>query len=181
MSGSRYPYVKESRLADVMALIQVLALHAYRHRSDKGLTKTLNYTPSSATSWLELAKEHPEFFRVVPEVKLGISLHSTHVLPKDGEGKRKLPADFTALLLKTAIELHDRQMNRSQKWRALIPIGGAIILGIFALISAIINLVGIYLIYTNKVSYDFCKNSIYRFNGMAYCPHGKFMGSTQKS
>lgn len=57
------PYTQPQRLADVMALIQVLALHGYRHRSDKGLTEDLQGPPMSATNWKEIAKQPDESCR----------------------------------------------------------------------------------------------------------------------
>lgn len=41
-------YLKGERLADVMALIQILALDEHSHRSEDGLAKELQGNPSSA-------------------------------------------------------------------------------------------------------------------------------------
>ena len=98
-------------------------------------------SPRSASTWQEVAKEHPEFFRVNPNVRLGVSLVSRHAMHKDEEGKHELPPDFITLLLKSAIDLYDRQLNRAQWWKTFIPILGAVIAGIFALVCAIINLI----------------------------------------
>ncbi len=130
---NKLPYANPDRLADVMALIQVLALHKYRHRSDKGLTDEMQGPPRSASTWKEIAQEHPEFFRVNSEEKLGVSLVSRHVLPKDENGKRELPSDFTSMLLQTAINLHDRQLARANRWKAYIPIVVAVTAGIFTI------------------------------------------------
>jgi len=129
----KLPYIIPGRLADVMALIQVLALHKYRHRSDKGLTDTMPGTPRSASTWKEIAQQHPEFFRVNENEELGLSLVSRHVLPKNEEGRRELPSDFVAILLQTAINLHDRQLDRARYLRAYIPIIVAVTAGIFTL------------------------------------------------
>jgi len=122
MKKGHLPYAESDRLADVMAMIQVLALHKYRHRSDKGLTDAMQEPPRSASTWKELAQQHPEFFRVNEQERLGVSLVARHVLPKNDEGKRELPPDFVAMLLKAAIELHDRQLDRAHHWRVYMPI-----------------------------------------------------------
>jgi hypothetical protein len=122
MKRDKLPYANPDRLADVMAMIQVLALHKYRHRSDKGLRAEMQGPPRSASTWIDVAQQHPEFFRVDDKVRLGVSLVATHVLPKNEEDKRELPAGFVAVLLKTAIELHDRQLDRAHHWRVYIPI-----------------------------------------------------------
>jgi hypothetical protein len=116
-----------------LALIQVLALAKYRHRSDKGLTDEIQGASRSGSSWKEIAQQHPEFFRVNEAERLGISLISTHVLPKDADGNRELPSDFLSILLQTAINLHDRQQNIAHHWNVYIPILVAVIAGIFTL------------------------------------------------
>ena len=131
--SEKLPYTKPNRLADVLALIQVLALAKYRHRSDGGLTDEMQGPPRSGSSWKEIAQQHPEFFRVSETEKLGVSLVATHVLPKDLNGKRELPPDFVSILLQTAINLHDRQLDRAHHWRVYLPIVVAVVAGVFTL------------------------------------------------
>lgn len=133
------PYTNPDRLADVMALIQVLALHKYGHRSDKGLTDEMQGSPRSASKWNEIAKEHPEFFRVNSEERLGVSLVSRHVLQRDENGRIELPSEFTSMLLKTAINLHDRQMEQTNRWRAYIPIVVTVTAGIFTIFGVFLK------------------------------------------
>jgi hypothetical protein len=133
------PYTNPNRLADVMALLQVLALHSYRHRSDKGLKDTMRGSPSSASTWQEIAQQHPEFFRVDDDAKLGISLVARHVLPKDESGKRELPSNFLSTLLQTAINLHDRQIERAYHWKIYIPIIVVITAGIFTIFGIFVE------------------------------------------
>lgn len=65
--SSGYSYRKDGRLADVIALIQVLALHPTEtHRRDESIFRELCRKPISCDSWYHLALNHPEFFRVVP-------------------------------------------------------------------------------------------------------------------
>jgi len=60
-------YHNPERLADVMALIQVLALGPGTRRTEKGLRHDLQRPPRSTSTWTEFAEEHPEFFRVRDE------------------------------------------------------------------------------------------------------------------
>lgn len=129
------PYTKTDRLADVLALIQVLALDRAAHRSEQGITDELQGAPRSAAKWYTLAGEHPEFFRVNPKSDHGLSLAARHVLPhaKD-QPTPTLESDFTSALLQTAITLHDRQISRAQYLRPLLP---SIVAGLLAILSGV--------------------------------------------
>src|SRR5439155_17286733 len=61
--SKKKPYLKQNRLADVLALIQILAFDEQSHRSVEQLNSELQGKPQSATSWKNIAKEHSEFFR----------------------------------------------------------------------------------------------------------------------
>ena len=130
-------YLKEGRLEDVLALIQVLALDKDSHRSEEGLKSELPARPSSSESWLQLAKEHQEFFRVVEGKKHPVSLVIRHVSEEAGEKRPPLSPEHTQALLNSAIELHDRQIRRSQRWTVLIPIWVAVIGGAVAVFKAL--------------------------------------------
>lgn len=134
-------YLNPSRLADVLALIQVLALDEHVYRSEEGLHDELQGPPKSGGSWAEIARVHPEFFRVRPEGNHTVSLLARHVLPKDDRGVRQLPSDFAGQLIATAVDLHDRQMKRSERWTYLVPIWVALITGIFVLLAIAVKAV----------------------------------------
>ncbi len=57
-------YLKNGRLPEVLALIQVLAYDKITNRSEQGLSDELQSSPSRESTWVDLAKHHPEFFRV---------------------------------------------------------------------------------------------------------------------
>jgi len=122
-------YLKDGRLEDVLALLQVLALDKKSHRSEKGLKKELQASPSSSESWLQLAKEHQEFFRVVEGKKHPVSLVTRHVSEEVDDKRPPLSPEHTQALLNSAIELHDRQIRRNQRWTVMIPIWVAVIGG----------------------------------------------------
>jgi len=116
------PYQNPDRLSDVMALIQVLALHTYADRTENGLQTDLQGPPRSASQWKEIASQHPEFFRVNESREHAVALVARHVLPRNEDGDRQLESDFVERLLNTAIELHDRQLDRLRYWKVYIPI-----------------------------------------------------------
>ena len=132
-------YLIDGRLEDVLALIQVLALDKDSHRSEEGLRSELPARPNSSESWLQLAKEHQEFFRVVEEKKRPISLVTRHVSDEAGEKRPPLSPEHTQALLNAAIELHDRQIRRSQRWTVLIPIWVAVIGGAVVVLKAVMS------------------------------------------
>ena len=121
------PYTKPSRLQDVLALIQVLALDRHTYRSESGLAEELQGKPGSAESWIALAREHPEFFRVRQQGEHVLSLVARHVTPKDEQGERELPPELIHKLLQTAIDLHDRQVQAKERWKSFIPLIAALI------------------------------------------------------
>ncbi len=125
-------YAQPERLADVMALIQVLAFDEHSHRSEEGLQSKLQGTPLSSSSWKEVAQAHPEFFRVTG--KPSMSLVARHVMPD-----RTLSPEFTSGLLQVAIEMHDRQVRRSERWTYLVPIWVALIAGVLSLVGVLIT------------------------------------------
>jgi hypothetical protein len=132
----KHPYAKNCRLADVLALIQVLALHKHAHRSEEGLNEEMQGKPKSGDTWTEIAQEHPEFFRVKEVGNNRISLFARHVQPKNIDDTREpLPADFAGKLLQAAIELHDRELERKNHWKAYIPIIVAVTAGLFTFIG----------------------------------------------
>jgi hypothetical protein len=137
--SNKLPYTNPDRLADVLALIQVLALHSYRHRSNKGLTDEMQGPPRSGSSWKEIAQQHPEFFRVSEDERLGVSLIATHVLPKDMRGNRELPPGLLPTLVQTAINLHDRQLDRAYHWKVYMPIVVVVVAGVFTIFGIILR------------------------------------------
>jgi hypothetical protein len=131
---AKRPYTKAARLQEVLALIQVLSLDEYTHRSEPGMRDELQGSPVSSASWTDLAKEHPEFFRVKSDDK-NIALVARHVMPRDGAGKKPaLPSETMQKLFQTAIDLHDRQKAAADWWKPFVPV---LIAAIFGTVSAL--------------------------------------------
>jgi len=114
-------YTKPGRLSEVLALIQVLSLDEHAHRSLDGLETELQGKPCSSKDWDALAREHPEFFRV-SESEHGISLVARHVLPREHERRPQLSAEFTSVLLQTAITLHGHEVQAKEWWKSVVPV-----------------------------------------------------------
>ena len=133
----KHPYLIEGRLSDILALIQVLALDEHTHRSEDGLAKELRGKPRSATTWGELAADHPEFFRFNPATNRDhpVSPIARHVVQKDGTGNRPFPIEYTSKLLDLAVELHDREVKRAQVWHIWLPVLAAVIVGLLTLLG----------------------------------------------
>jgi len=105
-------YLISGRLQDVLALIQVLGLHSATYRTENALRNELKVEPISADSWVEVAQNHPEFFRVSGESK-NVSLVARHV-SKSEDGNHKLEVPFVQMLMQTAVSMHDLQYRRKQ-------------------------------------------------------------------
>jgi hypothetical protein len=141
-------YMKDGRLADVLALIQVLAFDSSAYRSEEGLREELQRQPVVGDSWVTLAKEHPEFFRirVDPERKARVAIVARYVLDREwnSEGKYKHPPLDTTVatkLMELAVELHDKQLDRQTRFVSVIlPMSVAIIAAGASITSAIIGI-----------------------------------------
>jgi hypothetical protein len=140
-------YLQLGRLADVLALIQVLAYDRDAYRSEDGLDDELQRKPSAGESWMALAKEHPEFFRVRndPMRKPRVALLARYVLDHqqlpDGDEKRlPLESTVTNKLMELAIQLHDKQLERKNRWKnVVLPMAVAVIAASASITAAIIN------------------------------------------
>ena len=103
----------------------MLALDEQSHRSLKGLEQELQMIPRSSNSWESVAQKHPEFFRVKTGASHGVSLIARHVSGDLGSLRPILGIDLLNTLMSTAIDMHDRQVKRSERWTYLVPIWAA--------------------------------------------------------
>lgn len=133
MSRKLSSYLKHGRLGEVIALIQVLAYHRNTSRSEDGLRKELCYAPISAISWIEVAKNHPELFRVrLKECGVDrVSLVSRYVLLYSSENNKRIraPLDPSVVnkLIEIAVELHDKEAMRAERWKVWVPVVAALV------------------------------------------------------
>lgn len=136
-SATQSPYLLRGRLADVLALIQVLALDRDSHRSESGLTAELQGKPASSENWTALAKAHPELFRVKLSGENVVSLIARHVTEPTDQLRKPLSTEYLAVLLDLAVEVHDREIQRTRGWHVWVPLIVAVVAGIFTLVSIV--------------------------------------------
>lgn len=141
------PYGIAGRLQDVLSLIQVLAYSPKARRTNQGLLIELKRAPSNLDSWIDLAKQHHEFFRVredqdkTPHVSLIARNAQQSVIDEEGDAiKPLLTTDVANKLMELAVELNDREARRKDFWKAIvIPIVVAVIAATAAVTAAIIT------------------------------------------
>ena len=131
------PYLKDGRLADVIAGITALGTYKFYKLDFKAWATRISGPSKSAGYWQTLFEEHPEFFRVNSgEDKASLvwrrqypkNYHVDEIkeAPPDGHSsgasadrisrKPLEPGEITALV-QVAINLHDRALEQSKaKW-----------------------------------------------------------------
>jgi hypothetical protein len=144
-------YGKPNRLADVLALIQVLAFDEHAHRSNNGLDEELQGPPKSAETkkWMEVAIEHPEFFRVnlekynneedpkKPDDRNVISLIARHVKLENNVRKfDTVSPDLTKKFIETAILLYDKEKEKADRWKSFLPMLLSLLVAIMSVASS---------------------------------------------
>ncbi|HEI6926718.1 TPA: hypothetical protein SK292_001391 [Yersinia enterocolitica] len=145
---NKSPYLLDGRLSDVMAMIQVLALSEKTRRTEEGMTGELQGPPKSAANWIAVGLQHREFFRVKPEgpkpAHISLIARNAQEATQDEGGEQKRPllsSDATAKLMQLAVDLHARQLQRSEAWRTtVIPIVIAVLAAVASIFSAFINI-----------------------------------------
>lgn len=133
------PLSAPGRLADVLALVQVLAFGKFAHRSEQNLQTDLQGSPRSADSWTAVAQQHPELFRANAASDTPVSLVARHVAPNDVIGEKQLPPEYASKLLSLVVDLHDRQVKRARAWELFIPVVVALVAGAIGILGALIR------------------------------------------
>ena len=140
-------YMRDGRLADVLALIQVLAYDRSAYRTEDGLFEELQRQPQTGGTWVDLAREHPEFFRIRidPDRKPRVAILARYVLDREwtSEGVYKHPPldpPVANKLMELAVELHDKQLERQTRFVSVVlPMSVAVIAAAASIASAIIG------------------------------------------
>jgi len=151
---SSAPYLSHGRrLADVLAALQVLGSYTFSSCKQSTWAEKLGM-PLSAEAWAVVFEEHPEFFRVngewvtlrwrhgydrifAHEHRRELSSDEISVLTEEQRAnltRRSLTSEEIGVLMKTAIELHTREIAHSQERRWLTPL-------LFALLGTIVGVV----------------------------------------
>jgi len=136
-------YLDESRLRDVMALIQVLGYGEHPSRAPNGICVALqdvneNHAPTQERMdhWEEVARGHPEFFRVSGD-GVSISLVARFV---DAPPRPPRTPEVVWQLMQTAISLHDREAQHRDRWATYFPLLIAVVGAVGSVLTAIIGL-----------------------------------------
>ena len=145
-------YLKPGRLSDVLALVQVLAYDKFAKRTHAGLTAGLRKGPLTADTWIDIGTQHPELFRVLEgerhhsgqdTVALITRLFQEPVAPAIPEDPPKSPPlspDQTGKLMDLAIQLHDREVQRRDRWKTVVvPTVVAVIAAGASIVAAVIS------------------------------------------
>jgi len=145
----RGPYSNSKRLADVIAAIQFLGIYKFYKLKVEDWADRIGVEPVSAREWLTIFKDHPEFFRVGPsEKKVSLvwrrayqkrfDVDTEQLITREEYRSRdakaqsrvtRAPLEDTqiATLVRTAIDLNDREMAHQREARWWIPIAAGLI------------------------------------------------------
>lgn len=111
-SASPTRYQRQNRLEDVLVLIQALGktTNSTGQVSNSRLSgDDFRLRSQSASSWTEVAKEHPEFFRIAGEAEDAIMLVCQYV------SKARPSDELLGKLMDLAVTTHDREAERTQR------------------------------------------------------------------
>lgn len=141
---SKSPYLKDQRLADVIAAIQVMSTYKFYKLDFAGWSKRITGSESNADYWKTVFIEHPEFFRLNQDQnKVSLVWRRSHqrnfhvdkqeiltrdqinLLPEQERNERisrtPLSNSDTATLISTAVDLHSRAIESEKEKRWLLP------------------------------------------------------------
>jgi len=135
-------YLKKDRLEDVVRFIQIAGLRPTFQSHDIGTTNFLG-KPRSASSWFDIAMEHPELFRVAGEAEdprqRPLSILARYFLQDEAVNQPNRPPptfDEVNHLVEIALKIHERQIRDRERQKAYLAvvaaIGAALIAGFFA-------------------------------------------------
>ncbi len=152
------PYLADAdRLADVVAMLQVMGTYKFASREVDKWTESLGRPPLSATNWRQVFEQHPEFFRIrdglvslvwrraserLYDTVTGKEITRTEADALSEDAREKLsrapltPEQVTSLI-EVAIKLQTQAISRRQELRWWVPVlVGAIGVAIGALLKS---------------------------------------------
>lgn len=141
------PYLKNQRLADVIAAITTLGLYKFYKLDFAGWANRISGPAKTADHWEQVLREHPEFFRVNShdnkasliwrrqnprnfDVDAEAEFLPDHQITGDAYNRisRKplAPTEITALI-GVAVNLHDRAIEQQKARMWWIPLATAVL------------------------------------------------------
>lgn len=135
-SSSKYEI--RNRLQDILAAIQVMGASVWDARPIEHWLRYLGGKPQSAPSWKELFDEHPEFFHCLEhrdekeyyQLRFRSAYERSQTIKRDDgtscDVRPELEPEQIGMLMKTAIDIHQREaarIDRNMRWlQIFVPI-----------------------------------------------------------
>jgi hypothetical protein len=115
----------DHRLEDVIFLIQYLGLG--QEASLKKKTRPDGVSPRSVREklWVNVAREHPEFFHVTDDETTQLSLR--YFLKAEGGKPPPLNVEDVQKLVQNAVVLHEMQVKRAEGRRSWVTLFAALV------------------------------------------------------
>jgi len=159
MKSKRSPYlVNQSRLADLIAAIQIMGTYPWASRTVESWLEKLGQ-PASADNWATVFGDHPEFFRLNgqwaslrwrhgydrtydPKRRTHLTddeINSLEETSKESLSRAPLSPDQIDALVRTALDMHARAIAHAEERRWLVPLLVGLLGGILgALIGSLV-------------------------------------------
>ena len=138
-------YLSERRLQDILALIQILGYGENPYLTPRQICIALQDMdvegePGEAKQeyWEKVARQHLEFFRVsgrTPSISLAARFAAGST-----ERAKPLEPEVVQGLMRCAIDIHDRESRRRERWTLYLPLVIAVIGALGSVTTAIIGL-----------------------------------------
>ena len=160
------PYLKSCRLGDVIAALQVLAYYKFYRLDVEEWAKRITGDKAGAPSLETVFRDHPEFFQMTTagaesraalvarrsftrsyDVDIGEEVSKDEAMSRQNDDKawqrlsrRPLKPDEVSVLIRTAIDMHDRavqQRNAGRWWVPLAASGIGLIGGVIGTVAGV--------------------------------------------
>jgi hypothetical protein len=145
------PYLKPCRLGDVIAAIQVLAYYKFYRLEIAEWAERITGDGANAGALEEVFRDHPEFFQISAgsnglkaalvarrsftrsyDVDVGRDVDKDTVMAVRDDAaarsrfsRRPLTPDETAVLIRTAVDMHSRAVEQRKAGHWWVPLAGA--------------------------------------------------------
>ena len=149
----RSPYLRyPQRLADVITAIQLMGTYKYASRKIGKWNDAIGRDPLSAKSWIDVFKQHPEFFRIknndasliwrrsrekTYDTRNGAEITSEEYKNLSDDEKRKfsrrpLDPEHVQALINSAVQMHSSAISQQKDkrwWVAIVASLAGVVLG----------------------------------------------------
>ena len=122
------PYLKDYRLQDVIAALQIMGSYHRYKMSVEDWTKKIENKPLSVAeseSWRDVFKAHPEFFRENEEHLFSLMWRKGMPHTADSKTREPLSGDQIMALMDTALQFHAKAKEEQREKRWWLPLVAA--------------------------------------------------------